>query len=167
MSRLRCRARVTSRMRATESELAEITPISFFDVQIITFCFIVTLRYALIRRFVGPFLPGSSRNNPRIRSELQTTLSSRSLDHHLRAIFRRSRLSRVHEKRVSRNIRNIRGRIVGRHPVDYFENIITKREARSSPQGKGEACRGEDIAENAKEERRRKRDRKERAFGWR
>lgn len=33
------------------------------------------------------------------------------------------------EKRVSRNIRNIRGRIAGPHPVDYFENIITKRSA--------------------------------------
>lgn len=29
-------------------------------------------------------------------------------------------------KRVARNIRNIREPAVGRHPVDYFENIITK-----------------------------------------
>ena len=63
------------------------------------------------------------------------------------------------KKRVSRNIRNIRGHIVGWHPVDYFENIITKRSA--SPRRWREGIAG-NIAGNAKEERRRKRDWKER-----
>lgn len=78
---------------------------------------------------------------------------------HIR-VFRCSRILLMLEKRVSRNIRNIRGRIVGRHPVDYFENIITKRS--SSPRRRREGIAGS-VAGNAKEERRRKRDWKERA----
>lgn len=71
-----------------------------------------------------------------------------------------SRLTNALEKRVSRNIRNIRGRIVGRHPVDYFENIITKRSA-SPLRTRGD--RGEHRGERERRERRWKRDWKERA----